>query len=131
MKKRAKYENEVLKCETKFHAIPIAYGDRFIPRRQNDRQSMMHSRNSTDDNDNDILSVKKQPFYWRLHNYRITIGNQLGLVESTRLLNFHDATTMRQNSYNSKHPFIIEQKVPSKSVEALDWPCKPRAKPLA
>lgn len=29
------------------------------------------------------------------------------------------------------HPTKIENKVPSRSIEVLDWPCRPRRKPLA
>lgn len=133
VKKRAQYENEIIKCESKLQAIPISYGDRFIPRRYFRKQtSSLQSLHLTDENDNDIFSVKKQPFYWRLHNYRINIGMQLGLNESQRLLNFHDTITQEacNRSFN-RNPTKIELKVPSKSAEELDWSCKPRAKPLA
>lgn len=133
VKKRTKYVNEVIKYPTKVHVIPNEYGDRFIPRRYFVQPSTLRgATNSIDENDNDILSVKKQPFYWRMHNYRITIGNQLGLVESKKLLNFHDVGAVHSSNRNAFQPSItIEHKIPSKSVEELDWPCKPRAKPLA
>lgn len=135
VKKRAQYENEVIKCESTLTAIPNSYGDRFIPRRYFCKQTTGHSLfqlSSFDENDNDIFSVKKQPFYWRLHNYRINIGMQLGLNDSLRVLNFHDSITHEScdRSFN-RNPMKIEYKVPSKSAEELDWSCKPRAKPLA
>lgn len=135
VRKRMKYENEVIKCQTKLHAIPIEYGDRFIPRRYVGQQSIIPNNNSIiDENDNDILLIKKQPFYWRLHNYRIMLADKLDLADSTRMLEFRDTTTMQsinQNSCNNIQPTKIEHKISSKSAEALDWPCKPRAKPLA
>lgn len=133
VKKRAQYENEIIKCESKLHTIPISYGDRFIPRRYFRKQtSSIPSLHLTDENDNDILNVKKQPFYWRSHNYRINIGMQLGLNQSQRLLSFHDTNTRDacNRSFN-RNPTRIECKVPSKSTEELDWSCKPRTKPLA
>lgn len=135
VKKRAQYENEVIKCESKLTAIPIEYGDRFIPRRYFNKQipgQTLFQLSSFDENDYDIFSLKEQPFYWRLHNYRINIGMQLGLNDSPRLLNFHDTITKQSNdrSFN-RNPIKIEYEVPSKNAEELDWSCKPRAKPLA
>lgn len=133
VKKRAQYENEVIKCESKLTAIPISYGDRFIPRRYFRRQTSSLVQLSTlDENENDIFGVKKQPFYWRLHNYRINIGMQLDLNDTARLLTFHDTTTQTEcNRLQNRNPIKTEFKVPSKSAEELDWSCKPRAKPLA
>lgn len=135
VKKRAQYENEIIKCKSKLEAIPIGYGDRFIPRRyfrKQDQSVGIHKLNQIDENDNDIFSVKKQPFYWRMHNYRINIGMQLGLDGNRSLLNFHDVTTQQacDRTFNM-NPTKCERKVPSKSAEELDWSCKPRAKPLA
>lgn len=132
VKKRAQYENEIIKCESKLDAIPISYGDRFIPRRYFCKQAPILSTKSVDENENDIFCVKKQPFYWRLHNYRINIGMQLGLNDNSRLLNFHDVTTQQvcARSFNM-NPQKMEYLVPSKNTEALDWPCKPRTKPLS
>lgn len=135
VKKRAQYENEIVKCQTKMITVPTAYGDRFIPRRYFRKQMIcLQTFNviQVDENENDIFAVKKQPFYWRLHNYRINIGMQLGLNESGGLLNFHDATT-RQTCHQScnKNPIKTEHRVRSINTEELDWPCKPRAKPLS
>lgn len=132
VKKRAQYENEIIKCESGLEAIPIAYGDRFIPRRYFRKVAPTISTKSIDENENDIFCVKKQPFYWRMHNYRISVGIQLGLNDNGRLLNFHDFTTLQscERSFN-KNPMKTDFIVPSKSTEELDWPCKPRAKPLS
>lgn len=137
VKKRAQYENEIIKCESKLVAIPISYGDRFIPRRYFGKQVSSLKRLNTNpvdenENENDIFNLKKQPFYWRLHNYRINIGMQLGFVENDRLLNFHDATTQLDCiRLHNMNPTKTDLKVPSKSTEELDWSCKPRAKPLS
>lgn len=135
VRKRVQYENEIVKCKSKLDAIPNMYGDRFIPRRYFRKQWANmpdFDLSQTDESENDIFTVKKQPFYWRLHNYRINIGMQLGLNSSGRLLNFHDVTTQQacDRSYN-RNSMKIEHYVPSKSAEELDWPCKPRAKPLS
>lgn len=137
LKKRIQYENEVIRCSSKLDAIPISYGDRFIPRRYFQNHSpILTSSNlvaiDENENENDIINVKKQPCYWRLHNYRINIGMQLGLSENGRLLNFHDTITQPDciRSFNM-NPTKISLQVPSKSTEELDWSCKPRLKPLA
>lgn len=132
VKKRAQYENEVIICESKVEAIPISYGDRFIPRRYFHKQTSNMSMKAVDENENDIFCVKKQPFYWRLHNYRINIGLQLGLSDSGRLLNFSDATTQQACSRTfNMNPRRMEYSAPSKNTEELDWPCMPRLKPLS
>ncbi|XP_055323838.1 protein cortex isoform X1 [Sitodiplosis mosellana] len=132
VKKRAQYENEVIKCESKLEAIPISYGDRFIPRRYFRKQTPSLSTKAVDENENDIFVIHKKPFYWRLHNYQLQLGMQLGLSDSGRLLNFFDATTQQacDRTFNM-NPLKTEYSIPSKSTEALDWPCKPRAKPLS
>lgn len=137
VKKRAQYENEIITCQSKLDAIPVSYGDRFIPRRYFRKQTPYLKRpniNPIDENDNenDIFNVKNQPFYWRLHNYRINIEMQLGLSQNARLLKFHDPMTQLDcNRLHNMNPIKIELKVPSKSTEELDWSCKPRAKPLS
>lgn len=135
VKKRIQYENEVIKCVTKLKAIPLSYGDRFIPRRYFRKQISTMSSNGlqrVDENENDIFTVKNLPNYWRLHNYRINVGMQLGLSENARLLHFHDSTT-QLNDYQmpNMNSTKIEYQVPSKSPEELDWSCLPRAKPLS
>lgn len=135
IKKRAQYANEVIKSESRVQAIPIEYGDRFIPRRYFRKQIQnMPSLNlkCTDENENDIFNIKKQPFYWRLHDYRVNIGMQLGLSCTDRLLYFHDSTTRQAcDRLLNNNPTKTELTAPSKSAEELDWSCKPRAKPLA
>lgn len=132
VKKRAQYENEVIKFQSKLQAIPISYGDRFIPRRYFGQQMPELQRNAFDENENDIFNVKEQPFYWRLHNYRINIGMQLGLNDSARLLQFHDKTTQEEWKRSLNNNLTeVKHKVPSKSTEELDWACKPRTMPLA
>lgn len=135
VKKRAQYENEIIKCEMKLDALPIMFGDRFIPRRYFRKQTTIRpfvDLSETDENENDIFAVKKQPFYWRLHNYRINIGEQLGFSNSGKILNLHDVTTQQEcNRKFNRNPMQIKYQVGSRSAEELDWPCMPRAKPLS
>lgn len=130
VQKRAQHENEIIKFETKLQAMPASYGDRFIPRRYFHKQEPLHKLGSAAEHD--IIDVKKEPYYWRLHNYRINLGTVLALHNAGRLLNFHDVTTQQAcNRSLNRNPIKFEVRIPSQNEEALDWPCKPRAKPLA
>ena len=46
VKKRQKYENEVIKYQTELYAIPNEYGDRFIPRRYFGQPKTIHNYNA-------------------------------------------------------------------------------------
>lgn len=130
VKKRSQYENEVIKCKSTIERVPISYGDRFIPRRQ--FHTRRFNRKSLDSDENDIFCIKAEPFYWRQHNYRINIGMQLDENDDRNLLNFHDTMTqeMCERSFNL-NPTKIVLKIPNRNTEELDWPCKPRSKPLS
>lgn len=132
LKKRAQYENEVIKYKSTIEQMPISYGDRFIPRRH--FHTRMHSRKCLNSDENDIFCIKDEPFYWRQHNYRISIGMQLNVNANDvgNLLNFHDTTPQGicELSFN-ENPTKLEFEVAIRNIEELDWPCKPRSKPLS
>lgn len=133
VKKRVQYENEVLTSVQSLSAIPLSYGDRFIPRRYFRKQlTTIPSLNLSRSNEiKDIFDMKDMPNYWRYHNYQINLSMSLGLNDDRKLLNLHDATTQQICRDSCNNNPSAESQISKKSIEQLDWDCKPRAKPLA
>lgn len=143
-------------CYEKPSFLPASYGDRFIPRRYAlQPEQMISSLNLSDPNCDymDIFKLvssnyenfnfkhtlllifkfqKKTAGYWRQHSLRRNIKICLDLEECDTVLKFHDLITreMCKRTLNN-NPQIETLEMRFKNVMGLDWPCKPRPKPLA
>lgn len=136
LRKRVQNTAEARKVEQRLPAIPVAYGDRFIPRRYfRQHPNKIQSLNlvGCDDHRNiDIFTEKDRQFYWRSHNYRINLAMALDLNMDVNLLNFHETTSLNEcNRLSNRNPRTIKLEVEDANVEEMDWECRPRSKPLA
>lgn len=136
LKKRAQNTSEARRIQHRLPAIPVAYGDRFIPRRyfrqQSNKLQSLNLIGCDDHRSIDIFTEKDRQFYWRSHNYRINLAMALDLRSSGNLLNFHETTSLNEcNRLSNNNPHTTKLEVEDPNVEEMDWECRPRSQPLA
>lgn len=134
--KRAPNDSEVRHAPYRLPAIPVAYGDRFIPRRyfhQHPRKIQSLNVLGCDDHRQiDIFTEKDRQFYWRSHNYRINLAMALNLSANTNLLHFHEPTSLDEcNRQHNRNPLGHGVELQDHCLEEFDWECRPRLRPLA
>lgn len=135
VRKRVENQSETRQVKYPLSVLPVSYGDRFIPRRylrQNPNKIQSLNLVCGDHQQIDIITEKDRQFYWRSHNYQINLAQALDLTHGGNLLNFHDKMSLDEcNKSLNRYPMAIKYEAINKSIEELDWDCRPRSKPLA